>query len=268
MSAQGAERLARLIVELQPYRDEIVFVGGWVHTLYLAEANERGGVGTEDIDIALPPALPSRGRRTLLELAERAGFERDPVSDLDGASTWMVYANEAGETVPIDFLTEGQPRTAIAIDGQPGLSAQGYHGQRVLLENNRLMRVGRLLSPALTATVEIRVPTLGAYLLQKGVSAGSRLHRLKRAKDLVYVLEIVSHPILGSRALSELCSTAKKYPREAAEFRRAIAEALAAFGTLEDVVEQMMLAGGRVGDATELTARQRAWLRRLLDEVR
>jgi hypothetical protein len=31
MSSRAAEQFARVIVEMAPYADEIVFVGGWVH---------------------------------------------------------------------------------------------------------------------------------------------------------------------------------------------------------------------------------------------
>ena len=71
MTSRAAEQFARVIIEMAPYADEIVFVGGWVHALY---------------------------------------------------------------------LTEGDPRFAVPIAGQPGLLAQGYPGQNVLLQNTRSMR--------------------------------------------------------------------------------------------------------------------------------
>lgn len=264
MTSVAAERFARLIIELEPYLEEIVFVGGWVHTLYLAEEHAAAGIGTEDIDIALPARLEAGARPMVLELAARAGFERDPISDMAGASTWMVYVNDEGQTVPIDFLTEGEPRQAVEIAGQPGLLAQGYRGQRVLLENTRWLRVGARLHPMLSTSIQVRVPTLGAYLLQKGVSAGTRTHAQKRAKDLVYILEIASHPRLGAVAISELQELKREYQPEAEAFRASLSEAIDSYRTLDDIAEQIMMARGRIADAGELRARQRAWLRRLL----
>lgn len=88
MTSRAAEQFARVIVEMAPYADEIVFVGGWVHALYLAEANETEAIGTEDIDITIPGTLLTRDRPTLLELAARAGFERDLIE----------HQNTPGET--------------------------------------------------------------------------------------------------------------------------------------------------------------------------
>lgn len=267
MRSRAAEQFARLIIELQPYRDEIVFVGGWVHTLYLAEENESGGVATEDIDITLPSELRAGDRPLLVELAARAGFERDPISDMGGVAPWMVYTNDAGHTVPIDFLTEGHPRAELEIAGQDGLVAQGYTGQRMLLENARSMRVGISLHPLIDPPCVIRVPTLGAYVLQKGVSANTRLHPDKRAKDIIYILEIVSHPRLGPGAFAELPQVARRYPKEAAIFREAIEETLKRESLLDDVVEQMSLSSDIHVAPESLKATHRGWLRRLLAEA-
>lgn len=35
----GSEVFARTVIELQPYAGDIVFIEGWVHALYLVEAN-------------------------------------------------------------------------------------------------------------------------------------------------------------------------------------------------------------------------------------
>ena len=123
MSELAARQFARVLIALQPYVDEIAFVGGWVHVLYLAEANDRGAVMTEDIDVTLPHALLTRDRPALLELARDAGFERDPISDMEEVAAWMVYRNADGLTVPIDFLTEGEPR-------RPGGSGEGLRVHR------------------------------------------------------------------------------------------------------------------------------------------
>ena len=38
MTTLAAQQFARVIIAMQPYVDDIVFVGGWVHALYLAAA--------------------------------------------------------------------------------------------------------------------------------------------------------------------------------------------------------------------------------------
>lgn len=111
MNSLAARQLARVIIAMQPYVDDIVLVGGWVHAFYLAEANDVGAVVTEYIDVTVPRVLLTRDRLTLLELAAKAGFERDPISDMDDVAAWMVYRNADGFTVPIDFLAQGAPAT-------------------------------------------------------------------------------------------------------------------------------------------------------------
>ena len=96
MNSRAAEQFARVVIAMQPYAGEIVFVGGWVHALYLAEVNDHGAVVTEDIDLTLPRRLLTRDRPTLLDLAVDAGFERDPISDLEGVPAWMVFRNTVG----------------------------------------------------------------------------------------------------------------------------------------------------------------------------
>ncbi|MBC7671143.1 MAG: hypothetical protein H7247_01875 [Polaromonas sp.] len=189
MSELAARQFARVLIALQPYVDEIVFVGGWVHALYLAEANDSGAVMTEDIDVTLPHTLLTRDRPTLLELARDAGFERDPISDMEEVAVWMVYRNADGLTVPIDFLTEGEPRRPVSIVGQPGLMAQGYPGQQMLLQSWRWMEVGTDVHALLDPPRRVRVPTLGAYVVQKAMSAAMRGHRGKAAKDYAYIAD-------------------------------------------------------------------------------
>ena len=52
----ASEVFARTIRALQPYTHDVVFIGGWVHALYLAEANSPDRpIRTEDIDVTIPP---------------------------------------------------------------------------------------------------------------------------------------------------------------------------------------------------------------------
>jgi hypothetical protein len=268
VTSDAALRFARLAQALAPYADDIVFVGGWVHRLYLAEADEPGGVGTEDIDIALPRHLPAATRPTLIELAERAGFTRDPISSMPGVAQWLTYENAKGETVPIDFLTEGKPREPVEIEGQGGLLAQGYPGQRLLLAHTRYLRLGREFHPSVRRARTIRVPTLGAYIVQKGVSAGTRNHPLKRAKDIVYILEILRHHALGPQVLQQLPGILSHAPASAKAFRRAIELTVASDARMVDVALQTNLARSIQSDTATLIPLQRAWLRRLLGVTR
>jgi hypothetical protein len=220
VTSLAAQQFARVVIALQPYILDIVFVGGWVHVLYLAEANDSGAVQTEDVDVTLPRELLTRDRATLLELAGVAGFHRDPVSDMEGVPPWMVYRNADGLTIPIDFLTEGDPRWPVEIIGQAGMLAQGYPGQQMLLDSCRWLEVGSVLHPMLEPALRICVPNLGAYLVQKAMSCAARGNRMKAAKDLVYIFEILRHPRLGVGLAMEIRALRERYPREFGDVSR------------------------------------------------
>lgn len=266
MSRDAAERFARVIIAMAPYADEIVFVGGWVHALYLAEANETGAVRTDDVDITIPPELLANDRPTLLELAETAGFERDPISDMEGVPPWMVYINDLGQTVPLDFLTEGDTRAAVPILGQPGMLAQGYRGQNLLLHNTRPMQVGADIHVLLTPPRTIRVPTLGAYVLQKGIASSTRTHSGKEAKDLVYIYEIVRHPTLGAQAMAQVRELRPRYPDEYALWKNALTSAIATPATMRNITDELMLSGRGRGVPADVSRSVSTWLRRLVAE--
>lgn len=70
MTTLAAQQFARVVIAMQPYVEDIVFVGGWVHALYLAEANDGGAVQTEDIDVTLPHTL-LRGDPSVHDVAEQ-----------------------------------------------------------------------------------------------------------------------------------------------------------------------------------------------------
>jgi DNA-directed RNA polymerase specialized sigma24 family protein len=77
--------------------------------------------------------------------------------------------------VDLDILTEApDPRRPVLIEGQRGLAAQGYPGQRILLENTRDVHVGAAIHPMLDPPRRIRIPTLAAYVLQKAISSATR----------------------------------------------------------------------------------------------
>lgn len=185
---------AKTILALAPYAEDIVFIGGWVHALYLAEANEAAhALFTDDIDVTIPPFLLTAGRPTLLALAEGAGFDIEKERD-DAPIEVVQYASD-NSAIYLDILTEHpNPREPVKIEGQPDLLAQGYPGQQLLLENSRVMMVGSAIHPSLSPPQRIRVPMLGAYVLHKGLSSKTRGRHDKAVKDLVYVHEILRHP--------------------------------------------------------------------------
>ena len=184
----GGRVFADLVRALAPYLGDVVFVGGWVHALYLLEAEGVSArtVRTYDIDVSIPRSLARGDRPPLIELIRAARFE---VSAFDEASGLLEIQRDS---VPLDLLTEApDPREPIAILGQGDLKVQGYPHQDLLRQNTRSMLVGVEVDESLNEPVPILVPTLSAYGLGKLLSSASRNMRSKRAKDLAYLVELL-----------------------------------------------------------------------------
>lgn len=248
---------ARLLRVLEPYAEEIVLIGGWVHALYLADSAISGKIVglpiiTDDVDVTIPRKLHRDGRPPLLDLISEAGFERDPISDIDGA-TILLRQIAGTAVVDLDLLTEiAPPGTPVRIEGQEGLLVSGYPGQAILLENTQWMEIGVALHATLDPPVRIRVPTLPAYVFHKGLSSSQRLHDHKRAKDLVYMAEILRHPLLGSIAYAGLRGMALQYPAHYADWERHMARVISNDMLLRRVADQLLSANRAIGTETEV----------------
>lgn len=264
----GSEVFARTVRALQPYAADVVFIGGWVHALYLAEVDAGDqAIRTEDIDVTIPHRLLTAGRPALLDLVSRAGYEIQEV--LGGNGTLEIFQPGPGQSViELDILTESaNPKDDIVIEGQPNLKVQGYPGQHVLLDNARWMEVGAEIHALLDPPVRIRVPTLPAYLLAKGLSSRTRTRLPKQAKDLVYLIEIVRHPVLGRTALAGMGEMATGYPKEYTGWRGYLAETLGNAPLLSEIAEQLILGHRAIGERAAVVKTIAARLRRLLGEA-
>lgn len=263
-----SEVFARTVLALQPYAAEVVFIGGWVHALYLAEVSAADPpVWTEDIDVTLPHQLLTAGRPTLLDLVAAAGYEIQEIGQESGIVE-IFQPGPRNSVIELDLLTEApDPLEKIPIEGQPDLTVHGYPGQHVLLENARWMDVGRDVHEMLDPPVRIRVPTLSAYLLGKGLSSRTRTRLTKQAKDLVYLFEIARHPVLGRTALAGMPELAARYPADYAQWRSHLLRVLDDARLLGEVVDQLQAAFRVIGGAGDVLAAVRARIRRLLGET-
>ena len=262
------EAFARAVRALEPYAAEVVLIGGWVHALLLASASERShAVLTDDIDFTIPRKLLTAGRPTLVELATQAGFELDPLSELDGAPSRLTVDGPRDTVIDLDILTEGdQPRSAVPIEGQPDLAAQGYPGQTFLQTHTQWVSVGTDIHQSLDPPVRIRIPTVGAYVIHKGLSSSTRAYRGKEAKDLVYLFEILRHPNLGQSARAEIRDLHDEDPTLIAAWRDRIEEVLTNSAVLREMAAQLLLAGRFTGADDDAIARIRAVLRRAVED--
>lgn len=264
----AAEIFARTVIALEPYAADVVFVGGWVHALYLADANaDERPVVTDDIDLSIPHRLLAGDRPLLLELVEAAGFTAQELGAESGL--YEIFQPESGGAeVDLDLFTvAAHAREVVHIEGQGRLSAQGYPDQRILLDNSQWIGVGPEIHPLLDPPRRVRVPRLGAYALVKGLSSMSRHTPAKRAKDLVYLFEVVRHPRLGGAIIGEMPALAARYPAEYSIWRAYLERVLEDRQILADVSTQLLEGGRAEGPTEELTRRTVARFRRLLGET-
>ena len=168
---RGRRSFARAVLAFEPYAQELVYVGGWVHALYLTDAGlTTRPVVTDDVDVSLPRILAPRDRPTLLELARKAGFTEHWLPDV-GDALRLLYSvpnpRSGMQIVDLDLLTESPTAAGVPIQGQPDLLAQGYPGQHLLQRESQWITVGPDVHPLLDPPQRIRVPTIAAYVLQR-----------------------------------------------------------------------------------------------------
>lgn len=263
------EAFARVVRALEPYAADIVFVGGWVHELYLAEHGQGWkAIRTDDVDISIPTRLPTAGRPTLAQLVIDAGFEADPVSNFEGASQRFTITGPFGALIDLDIITEARnPCDSVIVDGQAGLAAQGYPGQSLLLAHARWIEVGSDVHASLDPPVRIRIPTVGAYALHKGLVSGTRAVRGKSEKDLVYLYEILRHPQLGEQARVQIKAMRTTNEEAVNRWCKNLSAAIDSDRTRRAIAQQLLSANQSSVTESNLVAEIRAEFRRGVAEV-
>jgi hypothetical protein len=183
--------LLRSLHHLHPYLSDIVLIGGWVPYIYqryggFDEWRSHPGL-TEEADVLLSTAPGAGAREPLAAMLRRVGFE--PMGSMQPPAVWR------GRGPPhdrIEFLVHhegtarqiGRPRV---VPGQPGLGAISLPGLQLLATHTQVVPVGN--NPA--EIVQIRVPTLGAFVVQKAVSCVDRADDAKAGKDIIYLRDIM-----------------------------------------------------------------------------
>jgi hypothetical protein len=199
LRADDAERgLRHVLWSVRAFLPELVLIGGWVPYLYRSYggfAEWRSELsGTTELDLLISPPTTRADGETLPAVLRRARFEERA----EGA-VW-----ERGDPrARIEFMTShrGTARSrneVIAVEGQDGLGAIALDGLSMLHDFSTTLSlpVGRLEGAA--QTVEVRVPTLGAYVVNKAltfpyrpVESGEGVGP-KRAKDILYLRDLMA----------------------------------------------------------------------------
>ncbi|HET6232324.1 MAG TPA: hypothetical protein VFE05_19775 [Longimicrobiaceae bacterium] len=190
---------ARVIWELRAYLPEVVVIGGWVPYLYRQYGGFRRWAAsvsfTADVDILIERPVPADGRRPIAEILSGAGFEPHDAS----AAVWI---GDVARGEKVEFLVPhmgtarglGRP---VAVGDQRHLGAIPLQHLRVMRRHTTTLAVPAGLASGRLAEVQVTVPRLGAYVVNKASTfthrgSGAAEGNAKRAKDLLYLRDLMA----------------------------------------------------------------------------
>lgn len=182
-----------------------MLIGGWVPYLQMKYGRAASPWArtsrTSEADLVVPSGLRRKNRRPIVELLEEADFR-----PLENRVVWT-RDPEYGEKIEF-FQTHhgtarsrGQPAT---LPEQPGLQALSLDRLWIVETFTEFLLVpgpGEGFTP-----VPVRVPLLGAYILNKANTfnlRGGRDRAEKAGKDLLYLRDIMSAGLQAEKVVEE-----------------------------------------------------------------
>jgi hypothetical protein len=180
---------------LRSYLTEIVVGGGWAPFLYYRYyAGDRlhTPVLTSDIDLMVKKDLPTIGSKTIDQLLTDAQLntvfktnDTPPIIHYEGAI--------GGASVEIEFLTDQTgSRPDLVLEVQNGLHAEALRYVSIIVENILQLTIDEPEIPADASPLIVQVPRPAAYIFQKGLAFMRRRDKVKAAKDLYYIFDILA----------------------------------------------------------------------------
>ncbi len=199
--AQFEQALRRVLWELREYLADVVIIGGWVpylHKRYGGFKEWRSKVSrTAEIDVLVHTRVIAGARPTLRELLVDAGFKPD--ADLGEAAVWR-RDDASGEV--LEFLvphtgTARQLGRVTPLREHTGVGAISLSDLEVLQEHTQDLRIPVSLPARQVEHLPVRVPRLGAFLVNKAATFHKRQHtgaapHSKRVKDLLYIRDLTA----------------------------------------------------------------------------
>lgn len=197
--AELEQALRGVLSDLGPYLQDVVLIGGWVPYLYKHYGEFDGWAGvdtfTRELDVLVDRPLPRDGRPPLAELLRNSKFS--PEKQGTSAAVWVRGAHD-GEKIEFLAPHRGTARalgTSVPVEEQPGLGAIPLTDLELLLTHTQALQ---LPAAGGTPSVEVRVPTLGAYVVTKALTFIARGTRAdgdgapKLVKDLLYLRDLMA----------------------------------------------------------------------------
>ena len=189
------------MVALQPYRADVIVIGGWAHRLSrlhpLAQSVDFQPLGTQDVDLAIPANLAPR-REDLGKVLVDAGFHERFVGENRPPVTHYQFGEEPGFYA--EFLTPLVGRARAATKTIAGVSAQALRHLDILMIDPWSVVIREPEYRVGKKSLEIRLTNATSYLAQKILTLGKRRAQ-DRAKDVLYIHDTV---ITFGRSLTAL----------------------------------------------------------------
>jgi len=208
----GFLKSLRLIADYLP---QVVIAGGWapfVYYHYLLGDKSKNPLRTGDIDIVVANRLPLIGSMPIDETLKDAGLR--PVFKTRTQPPVIHYEGKIdGCEVEIEFLTDlrGSCRDEV-IEVQEGVHAEALRYLTILLENVIEVKIDDAPGIGQGATLAVRLPSPGAFVLNKGLVFPRRRERSKKGKDLYYIFDLITYrEDFRDRIVSELIGLRERY---------------------------------------------------------
>ena len=191
------EAFAKLVQAIDPWRGQLVFIGGWSHRLHTLHPNasplDFQPVFTRDTDLAFHNKVPLAGNIKDALIAK--GFKEDLSGEARPPAAHYKLGNDSSGFYA-EFLTplvgSGIKRT-----GEPdatmlagGISAQKIRHLGILLTDPWVVTVGPMNEVPLDVPVTLQVANPLCFMVQKFLIKEQRPAH-KRQQDLLYVFDTV-----------------------------------------------------------------------------
>lgn len=241
------EAFAKLVQALDPWRGQLVFIGGWSHRLHTLHpyasplAFQR--VFTKDTDLAFHSTVPLEGsiKAALIEKGFKenlSGNARPPAAHYTlGNDSSGFYAEFLTPLVGSGIKRSGETDATMLAGG---ISAQKIRHLGILLTDPWLVTVGPMNGVPLEDPVDLQVANPLCFMLQKFLIKKQRTAD-KHRQDLLYVFDTVQ--LFGHRL-----------PQFQENWEKVIAPSLEA-GTVKTVVQECGESFNTVTDAIRDAAR-------------
>ena len=191
------DALAKLAQALSPWRDHLVFIGGWAHRIHRfdprANKLEYQPVFTRDTDLAFANRAPIEGdiKTALVQHGfkeQLAGQHKPPVAHYTlGDENGGFYAEFLTPLVGSGIKRSGEPDATMKM---AGISAQKIRYLDILLVDPWVITLDPQFGIPLQSSMDVQVANPLCFIVQKFLIQKYR-PAAKRAQDVLYIYDTI-----------------------------------------------------------------------------